>query len=384
MKKILILLTSILLVFPSFVYAKDEENTNLNLTPNATSAILMEYSTGKIIYNKDANKISSVASLTKMMGLIIAMETIENKGLKYNDIITVSENAKGMGGTQLYLDTGEKISVDDLLKGIVMASANDAMVALAERIAGTEEEFVRLMNEKTKEIGLKNTHFKNCVGFDEEEHYSTAYDMAIIAKELLKHEEILKYSSVYESYIRENTDNKTWVVNTNKLVRFYEGADGLKTGWTEKAGSSLAATAKKGDLRLIAVTLGYEKSNIRNQETMNLLDYGFNQYNAKKLYKKGDVVGHTSIDKSSIDKIDLVLEDDVITINKKTDKDIKYKYDIELNNISLPIKKKDKLGVFILKDNENNIISKTNLISKDNINRISFSKLYLKTLQESL
>ena len=135
----------------------------------------------------------------------------------------------------------------------------------------------------------------------------------------------------------------------------------------------MTVTTKRNGLRLIAVTLGFPNSKIRNQETMNLLDYGFNQYNAKKLYKKGDVVGHTSIDKSSIDKIDLVLEDDVITINKKTDKDIKYKYDIELNNISLPIKKKDKLGVFILKDNENNIISKTNLISKDNINRISFS-----------
>lgn len=222
MKKIsiIILLSLFLNIIPISVFAKNnEENSDVNLTKHATSSILVEATTGEIIYKQNPNKISSVASLTKMMGLIIIFDFINKGGTTYDEIITVSSYAKSMGGTQLYLETGEKISVNELIKGIVMASANDAMVAMAERVSGTEEAFVKKMNLKAKELGLKNTHFVNCTGFDEENHYSTASDMAKIAMELVNnYPEIYKFSSVYESYVRENTPNKTWIANTNKPV----------------------------------------------------------------------------------------------------------------------------------------------------------------------
>lgn len=222
MKKIsiIILLSLFLNIIPISVFAKNnEENSDVNLTKHATSSILVEATTGEIIYKQNPNKISSVASLTKMMGLIIIFDFINKGGTTYDEIITVSSYAKSMGGTQLYLETGEKISVNDLIKGIIMASANDAMVAMAERVSGTEEAFVKKMNLKAKELGLKNTHFVNCTGFDEENHYSTASDMAKIAMELVNnYPEIYKFSSVYESYVRENTSNKTWIANTNKPV----------------------------------------------------------------------------------------------------------------------------------------------------------------------
>ncbi|CDA23706.1 serine-type D-Ala-D-Ala carboxypeptidase [Mycoplasma sp. CAG:611] len=222
MKKIsiIILLSLFLNIIPISVFAKNnEENSDVNLTKHATSSILVEATTGEIIYKQNPNKISSVASLTKMMGLIIIFDFINKGGTTYDEIITVSSYAKSMGGTQLYLETGEKISVNDLIKGIIMVSANDAMVAMAERVSGTEEAFVKKMNLKAKELGLKNTHFVNCTGFDEENHYSTASDMVKIAMELVNnYPEIYKFSSVYESYVRENTSNKTWIANTNKPV----------------------------------------------------------------------------------------------------------------------------------------------------------------------
>lgn len=222
MKKIsiIILLSLFLNIIPISVFAKNnEENSDVNLTKHAISSILVEATTGEIIYKQNPNKISSVASLTKMMGLIIIFDFINKGGTTYDEIITVSSYAKSMGGTQLYLETGEKISVNDLIKGIIMVSANDAMVAMAERVSGTEEAFVKKMNLKAKELGLKNTHFVNCTGFDEENHYSTASDMVKIAMELVNnYPEIYKFSSVYESYVRENTSNKTWIANTNKPV----------------------------------------------------------------------------------------------------------------------------------------------------------------------
>ncbi len=208
-------------VIPTSIFALEKEEY-ANITPNAFSAVLIESTTGKVLYNKSANEMHPVASLTKMMGLILIFDALENGSLKLDEMVTTSRNAKEMGGSQIWLEEGEKISVNDLIKGITMASANDAMVLMAERIAGTEEAFVKMMNEKAKELGLKNTYFKNSTGLDEDGQYSSAYDMAIIAMHLLKHEKILDYTSVYEDYIRENTDNKTWIVNTNKVVfKFY-------------------------------------------------------------------------------------------------------------------------------------------------------------------
>ena len=260
MKKIIILLL-VFLISISCVYAKEEDK---NIIKNARSGILIDASSGQVLYEKNKNNEVAVASMTKMVAQIIILENIENGNLKWDEVITASSNASGMGGSQIYLQTGEKMTVRDLMKGISMASANDATVALAERIAGSEDDFVKLMNDKVKELGLKNTTFKNSTGLDAPGHYSSAYDMAMIAKELLSHEQILEFSSIYEDYLRTNTPNKFWLVNTNKLVRFYEGADGLKTGFTDNAGYCMAVTAKRDTMRLIAIVLGEESGKVRN------------------------------------------------------------------------------------------------------------------------
>ena len=214
MKKILYIFTLTLLFIP-IVKAED-------ITPNAKSAILIEASSGKVLYEKNIDEKSAPASMTKMMSLLIFMENIDNGNLKMDEVIRVSKHAASMGGSQIFLQENEEMKVVDLLKGISIGSANDATVALAERISGTEEEFVNLMNKKAKELGLKNTNFKNSTGLDIANHYSTVYDMSVIARELVKHEKILEFSSIYETYLRENTDNKFWLVNTNKFIfKFY-------------------------------------------------------------------------------------------------------------------------------------------------------------------
>src|SRR5690606_32370164 len=212
-----------------------DEKQSLNLAPNAKSAILMERDTGTIIYDKNAHEILPPASMTKLMTMLIIMEEMEKGNLKKDEIIRVSENAASMGGSQIFLEAGEEMTVEELLKGVAIASANDASVALAERISGSEEAFVAEMNKKAKELGLKNTKFQNTSGLPAKDHYSTAYDMAIIAKELLKYETITEYTSIYEDYLRKGKENEFWLVNTNKLVRFYPGVDGLKTGYTQEA-----------------------------------------------------------------------------------------------------------------------------------------------------
>lgn len=227
--------------------------TDIKLAEGAKSAILIEASTGQILFEKNADEKLVPASMTKMMSMLLILEAIENGSLKWNQEITVSENASKMGGSQILLETGEKMKVRDLFKGVAIASGNDAVVALSEAVSGTLDAFVSKMNERAKELGLKNTNFKNPHGLDTANHYSSARDMSLIAKELVKHEKIFEFTSVYEDYLREGTDKKIWLVNTNKLVRFYDGVDGLKTGFTEGAGYCLTATAKKDGMRVIAV-----------------------------------------------------------------------------------------------------------------------------------
>ncbi len=213
MRKVLIYLGIMIILFSnSTIYAKEE------LLKNGKSGLLMEIDSGKILFEKNKDEKMAVASMTKMMGLIIIMEKIESGEIKLDDIVTSSKNASGMGGSQIYLETGEKMTVRDLIKGITMASANDATVAMAERVAGSEEKFVEMMNSKAKELGLKNTHFVNSTGLDEDNHYSSSYDMAVIARELLSHDMILDFTSVYEDYLRVDSSNKFWLVNTNKFV----------------------------------------------------------------------------------------------------------------------------------------------------------------------
>lgn len=369
MKKIFLFLL-FFFTFTINVYANNE-----NIIKNATSGLLMEVSSGQILFEKEKDKKVSVASMTKMVAQIIILENIEEGILSWDEVITVSSNASGMGGSQIYLQTGEKMTVRDLMKGITMASANDATVAIAERIAGSENAFVKLMNQKVKELGLKNTIFKNSTGLDEDGHYSSAYDMAIIARELLSHEEILEFSSVYEDYLRVDTPNKFWLVNTNKLVRFYEGADGLKTGFTDNAKYCMAVTAKRDNMRLIAVVLGENSGKVRNQETMELLDYGFNLYKVDLIKSKDDKIGSTKIDKANKDSIDVYPKEDITILGKKSDVSLNYDIEVKLNNINLPVKKDSVIGKIIVKSGEKSI-KEVDAIAKEDIQKMSFFQLF--------
>lgn len=378
MKKVLILLL-IFTMSIQFVYAKEENESNI--IKNARSGILIDASSGEVLYEKNKHNEVAVASMTKMVAQILILENIENGNLKWDEVITASSNASGMGGSQIYLQTGEKMTVRDLMKGITMASANDATVALAERIAGSEDDFVKLMNDKVKELGLKNTVFKNSTGLDAPGHYSSAYDMAMIAKELLTHEEILDFSSVYEDYLRVNTPNKFWLVNTNKLVRLYEGADGLKTGFTDNAGYCMAVTAKRDNMRLIAIVLGEESGKVRNQETTELLDYGFNLYKVDLIKSKHDKVATVKIDKSDRETIDIYPKDDITILGKKSDPSLKYDVEVKLDKINLPSKKNTVVGKIIVKSN-NKIIREVAAVIKDDLSKKSFIDLFGQTLKD--
>lgn len=364
MKKYIFLL--LLFLFPYNTFA-------LDLIPNGKTGILIEAKSGKIIYEKDKDKKMSIASLTKMVGQIIILEEIEAHNIKWNDVVTISKNASDMGGSQIYLEEGEKISVEDLMKGISVSSGNDAIVAMAEYISGSEDKFVDRMNDVAKKLHLKNTHFSNCTGLDEKNHYSSSYDLAIVARELvLNHPEILRFSSIYEDYLRENTDKKFWLVNTNKLINFYDGADGLKTGHTDNAGYCLAATAIRNNLRLIGIVLGEEKSNERNQEMVELLDYGFNNTKLNCLKKKNKVIDTIKFDKADFDSVDVVLKNDLCVLEEKVDKN-KYSYDIKYNNYNLPLKNGDVIGKMVVK-NKSDIIGEEDITVVSDVNEISVVK----------
>ena len=341
MKKGIVLLLGILIMLPCRVGA-------LNLAENAKSAILIEASTGMIIYEKNSHEKLAPASMTKMMSMLLIVEAIEDGKLSWNQMITTSENASSMGGSQILLETGEKMSVEDLFKGIAVASGNDAVVALSEAVAGTEEEFVNMMNQRAKELGLEDTNFKNPHGLDTANHYTSAYDMAMIAKELVRHEKVLGFTSIYEDYLREDQENKVWLVNTNKLVKFYDGMDGLKTGYTKEAGYCLTATAKRGDTRFITVVMGEEDTKTRNSETTSMMDYAFGQYEVEKVLDKKRTVGTVRVEKGKVDTIQLVPMDDVTILNKKSDQKKNSNYEVKTKTITAPIKKGEQVGELIL------------------------------------
>lgn len=374
MKKIIAVILIFMMIIPTFVYAED-------VAPNAGSYVLMEVSTGTVLMEKNKDSRVSVASLTKMMAQILILEEIESGNLTWDEEVKASSNAAGYGGTQIYLQPGEMMSVRDLMKGITMASANDATVVLAERIAGSEEAFVKMMNDKAKELGLMNTNFVNPTGLDEENHYSSAYDMGLIAIELLKHDEILEFSSVYEDYLRQDTANKFWLVNTNKLVRFYDGADGLKTGFTDNAGYTMAVTAKRNDMRLIAIVLGEKVSKVRNQETTDLLDYGFNLYKVQVIKKQGDVIKTIELDKATKNKIDVVLENDITVLGKKSDIDKVYDEKVNINEIKLPLKEGQVVGNIEIY-NQENLVGSYPLVVKEEVKKKNIWKLFLDNLKD--
>ena len=376
MKKICLFF--ILLIFPLTVFGEE-----LDLAENAKSAIMIESSTGEILYNKNANERLAPASMTKIMSLILIMENIESGRLNWNDIVVVSQNASSMGGSQIFLEANEMMSVEDLVKGICIASGNDATVALAEKIAGTEKAFVKLMNDKVKELRLKNTNFVNSTGLDAKGHYSTAYDMAMMAKELIKHEKILEFSSIYEDYLRKNTDKSFWLVNTNKLVRFYSYIDGLKTGFTNGAGYCLTATGKKNGMRLITVVMNVDNTNNRSKDTIAMMDYGFNMYSLDKVINKKDSLGNIKINLGKKEYENIVSTSDITVLNNNQKDKRNVTYDIVTNQVNAPVKVGDEVGKINVYENGNFKYSVPLTVSSD-VDKANIVTVFFRNLKDIL
>ena len=373
MKKIILSLT--LLLIPAFVYAEE-----VDLAPNAKAAIIVEASTGTILYQKNIHEKLPPASMTKMMGMLLVVESVEKRQINWDDIVIVSENASSMGGSQILLETGEKMTVDDLFKGVAVASGNDAIVALGEKIAGTEEMFVKMMNDRAKELGLKNTNFKNPHGLEEANHYTSAYDISKIALELVKHPKVLEYTGIYEDYLRKGTNREFWLVNTNKLVRFNQNVDGLKTGYTKEAGYCLTATASKDGMRLITVVFGEPESSTRNKETTGMLDYGFSMYSVEKLLSKDLKVGTIKIYASDKETYEIVPTKDVNILNNKTQEKRNVTYEINTKTLSAPIKKGEVVGKLKIIEN-NKTIDEIDITVKNDVKKANIFKLYLRNIK---
>lgn len=374
MKKILIILISFFL-FCLNVYAQED------FAPNAKSAILMDQETEKVLFSKNENEKLPPASMTKLASMLVIMETIDAGKLKFSDEVTISEKSASMGGSQVFLEAGEVYTVEELLKSIAIASGNDAVVAMAEKISGSEEEFVKLLNKRMKEIGANNTNFVNAHGLDTDNHVSTAKDMAIIALNLLKHDRILKYTSIYEEYLEKKDGNKTWLVNTNKLVRFYDGVDGLKTGFTKNAGYCLTATAKKNNFRLISVVMGEDTTESRSKDTINMLNYGFNTFKINTIKTKDEILGRVRVEGGKKDYVNLVLTKNATELLKITDKKEKYSFKLKVNTITAPVKKGDIVGSSEIIDKDGNIVDEVELTINENIYKANLKDYLLKNLK---
>lgn len=358
-----------------------DASSSIPLAKDVPSAILLEKDTGKLIFDKNAHEKLPPASMTKVMTLLLIMEAIDEEVLTLDEMVRVSERASSMGGSQVFLSEGEEMSVDDLIKAIAIASGNDASVAMAERISGSEEQFVQKMNERLKELALENTQFQNASGLPAEGQYSTAYDMAMIAKELLKYEHITEYTSIYEDYLRKGKDNEFWLVNTNKLVRFYPGADGLKTGYTEEAKYCLTATAERDDMRVISVVMGAETVKKRNQAISEMFDYAYNQYETTKIFDKGEKVDEIDLFHAKEETIDVITAEAIRTLHLKGEEKNAYDVSISIDDsISLPIHKGDEIGILTVKKEDETIQVSPLTVSQD-IPKATYFSLFKRSLK---
>ncbi len=380
MKKLISVFLCLLISFSGTIYCFAEEKENNTTAPFedfSKSSILMCADTGDIIYENNAYEHLSPASVTKVMSMLLILEALESGKISLSDEVVTSKNAVAMGGSQIWLEEGEKMTVDELLKAVAVASANDACTALAEYIAGSTTSFVSMMNERAKELGLENTNFENCTGLDDTatNHYSCAYDIAVISREVMQHELIKNYTTIWLDYLR---NGETELNNTNKLVNTYNGITGLKTGTTSKAGFCVCATAERDGMSLISVVLGADTSEDRFTSASNMLDYGFANYQ----------IIVPEIDETQISTVKVIngIEKSLMPIYDETDKilvkkggeDITYEYKTE-PSVSAPVKSGDKLGEIIIKSG-NETIRTVKLYSGKNIDKISFSYVFKEML----
>ncbi len=364
-------LTLILSLAPA-VFAEDALPFDLD----CQSAVLMEYETGKVLYNKNGSEALPPASVTKIMTLLLTMEALEAGKLALTDKVQVSEYAASMGGSQVFLEPGEEMTVEELIKCVVIASANDGAVTLAEAVAGSETSFIEQMNARAAELGMTSTHFENATGLDDttENHVTSALDIAVMSRELMSHPMILNYSSIWMDSIRDGAFGLT---NTNRLVRFYKGATGLKTGSTAKAKFCISATAKRDGMHLIAVIMGAPSRDIRNEAAKTLLDYGFANY---AVYRdEGDVVGKVKVTGGVSDSVSAVKEPFSSLVSKGEASGIKTEIKLD-ENVASPVKKGDIIGKITYKASEK-VIAEKDIKAGENVDKIGFLELLLRILR---
>ncbi len=389
MKKLICVLLACMTLIPAFSFPIQAEETNaqknstMDLATNAKAAYLMEYTSGKVIFAKNEHAKLYPASMTKMMGLLLIYEELHKDKLKWDDMVSTSEHAASMGGSQVFLEVNETMSVKDMIKSICIASANDAMVVMAEKIGGTHEGFVKKMNEKAKELGCKNTHFVNATGLHDPEHYTSAYDMGLIAQALIKEggDELLEITSTYDAYIRETSENKFWLVNTNKLLKQYPGVDGLKTGFTQEAMSCITVTAKKNDLRLIAVVMGEPSSKQRNAEIKTMLDYGFSQFEQGLLIPANTVVETKTMDNTKPNQIELITSNDLTYVYEKGTQPKEKSRTVEISKKDLPYKPGEVIG-HITVEMDDGFIIEGDLSVKQEIHALDYLDIFMKSMKD--
>lgn len=370
-KLVTILLISLLMIF---IIKPAVAQTLVDIS--SSSATLMDAGTGTILFEKNPHEKMEPASITKIMTLIIAFEAIESGKVNLSDIVRVSERAWKTGGSQVFLGPGEEQSLENLLKCIVVASANDASTAVAEYIGGSVEGFVKLMNDKAKELGMTNSNFTNPHGLSDPEHYTTAYDIALMSRELVKYPMFFKWSTIWMDYL-EHTDKKrdaTMLANTNKLLGKYEGVDGLKTGYHSKAGHCFAGTAKRGDFRLISVVLNAQSSNQRFEDTVKLLDYGFGHYDSIKVVEKGMVQKTIPVEKGHINEVNVIVTEDVsILIEKGREEHITTKIDVP-EKLFAPLNKNQAVGTLTVEQN-GKAVKQIDLVISEDVMKAGFLEL---------
>jgi len=379
MPKFCMRLLTVFLVCLSFLVYSVGPVKAANIETSALSAILIEAETGKVLYEKEAHKELSPASVTKLMTLLVASEAIENGKADLKDIVTASENACSLGGSQIYLEPGEKFSLEEMLISIAVGSANDACVAVAEHIYGTHEEFVDEMNKKAVALGLKNTHFANAYGLPAEGHYTSAWDLSVMGREALKHPLVTKLTSMKEYDLRDG-QFKLW--NTNKLLWWYEGTDGFKTGWTQEARYCLASTVKRDGLRLICVVMGIPEVRGHFQESMKIYNYGFAKYMYKEFAPAGSKQGEIVVVKGSKPVVELVAEQPVGACLEKGN-DISCSVETKINpSVSAPVAKGQKLGEMIIYSGQEEQ-GRINLIAAEDIGKAGFLEMVKRTVQKT-
>ncbi len=344
------------------------EGDSLNV--EAKSALLVEPSNGKILYEKNSHEKFAPASVTKIMTMLLAMEAVDNGKIKLTDKVTASENAKKMGGSTMLLENGEIRTVEELLKGIAIASGNDAAVAMAEYLGGSEASFVKMMNERAAGLGMKDTTFKNCTGLPVEGHLTSAYDIYIMSRELLKHPKILKYSGTYMETISEGRKSPIELVNHNKLVRFFKGCDGLKTGFTDEAKYCISATAERDGVRMLSVIMGAPSFKIRNRDASMLLNYGFSKFESKKIAEKDSDIEKVTLNKNG-DKFFMVKAYEDLTIVVEKGSENKLVKNVVIDNSKKSFKKGEVIG-YCEYNNNGELVGKVKIYSDRDIKKSGF------------